>query len=512
MRPTTRRQFLRSAATGAAAAALVPLSALGPLNSLAAAPAGAHAAGDAAEGKRRNVLFIAVDDLRPQLASFGHAKMISPHIDALAARGTALLRTYCQQAVCAPSRASVMSGCRPDTTRVYDLQTPLRTVQPDIRTLNQHFLEAGYATLSLGKIYHHAAKDDPKWTEPPQHAPGGFPGYVTAEALAILKEVNAADETVKTKGALGKKRGPPTECADVPDDAYADGKLAAMACAKLAECAKAGKPFFLAVGFYKPHLAFACPKKYWDMYDRSKIDLADNPFQPRGAPDIAMHNWGELRAYHGVPQDGPLSDDAARELIHGYYACTSFIDAQIGRVLDALDREGLRESTVVVLWGDHGWHLGDHGLWCKHSNFETATHAPLVVASPDSPGGRKTTRLAEFVDIYPTVCELAGLPVPEHCEGVSLVPLMKDPDRPWKTAAFSQYPRGRVMGHTMRTDRYRLTRWLGKDGAVAGTELYDHEKDPHENVNVADDAAYADDLKALLAQFAAGWKGARPKV
>ena len=485
---TTRRCFLALAARGAVASAAVPVL------------LGRRAAGAAAEG-RLNVLFIGVDDLKPMLGCFGHKGIRSPHIDRLAARGTVFERTYCQQAVCAPSRASLMSGCRPDTTRVWNLQTPLRRVMPDVLTLCQHFKQNGYMTVSLGKIYHHYVKDDPPgWSEKPWRPTEGRwkgRGYLTAEAQAIA---------AKTDGG----RGPAWECADVPDEAYPDGVVAATAVAALRRLKD--KPFFLAVGFYKPHLPFNAPKTYWDLYPPETIDLADNPFKPKGAPDQAMTNWGELRNYPGMPKQGNLTEEQARTLIRGYKACVSYTDAQIGRVLGELKRLGLADRTVVVLWGDHGWHLGDHGLWCKHTNFESATRAPLILASPRVEGGKRTRRLAEFVDIYPSVCDLAGLPVPGHCEGTSLVPLMRDPERTWKSAAFSQYPRGGgIMGYSMRTDRYRYTEWQHRrTGEAVARELYDHEEDPQENVNLADAGEHKDLVARLSKQLKAGWKAARP--
>ncbi len=482
----SRRRFLTLAARGAAASAVGPFL------------LGRGAARAAAEG-RLNVLFIAVDDLKPMLGCFGREDIRSPHIDGLAARGTVLERTYCQQAVCGPSRASVMSGCRPDTTRVWDW-TPLRKAVPDILTLCQHFKQNGYTTISLGKIYHHYMKDDPLgWSEPAERPSGEWKGrgYLTPEAQEIA---------VRTDGG----RGPAWESADVPDEAYPDGVVATEAVAALRRLKD--RPFFLAVGFYKPHLPFNAPKKYWDLYPPETIDLADNPFKPKGAPDLAMTNWGELRNYPGMPKRGDLTEEQARTLIRGYKACVSYADAQVGRVLAELDRLDLADRTVVVFWGDHGWHLGDHGQWCKHTNFESATHAPLILASPRLAGGKRTRRLTEFVDIYPSTCDLAGLPVPEHCEGMSLVPLMRNPDRPWKSAAFSQYPRGRIMGYSMRTDRYRYTEWQHrKTGEVGATELYDHEADPQENVNLAADDRHKDLLARLSKQLKAGWQAARPE-
>ncbi len=468
----------------------------------------AGSAAQAAPDGAPNVLFIPVDDLRPQLRCFGHEQMISPHIDRLAAEGTAFLRTHCQQAVCAPSRASLLSGLRPDSTRVWDLNTLLHDTRPDIVTLPQHFRNHGYQTVSLGKIYHHGKQDDPEgWSSDPWRPEDAFPGHVAEQLRAERKRTQ---QEARARGERWSWRGPSTEAADVPDNAYADGRLADRAIEEMRRLSASGEPFFLAVGFYKPHLAFACPKRYWDLYPPESINLADNPFRPQDCPDIALHNWGELRRYSDIPKQGELPEDKARELIRGYYACASFIDAQVGRLLDELERLGLRENTVVCLWGDHGWQLGEHGLWCKHSNFETSTHSPLVISAPGRrAAGQATDALCEFVDIYPTLCELCGLELPDHLEGTSLVPLMDDPRRPWKRAVFSQYPRGKVMGYSMRTDRYRYTEWQGQDGVVA-TELYDHEADPGENINVAGRPENAELVAELSAMLAAGWQSALP--
>jgi len=457
------------------------------------------------------VLFIAVDDLRPQLHCHGHEQMISPNLDRLAAQGTLFRRTYCQQAVCAPSRASVLSGCRPDTTRVYDLNTPLRTTMPDVVTLPQLFKDHGYVTTSLGKIYHHGKRDDPvAWSNDPWMPPNPFPGCVTPENVALLQRLRAEASTPEVRAGI---RGAPIEAGDLPDDAYPDGQLTDKAIETLR--GQKGQPFFLAVGYLKPHLAFACPKRYWDLHQRDEIDLADNPFRPKDAPDIALHTWGELRAYHGIPRQGPLSDDQARELIHGYYACVSFLDAQVGRLLGELDTLGLGDNTVVALWGDHGWNLGEHGLWCKHCNYETSVHSPLIISAPDQKArGQPTDALTEFVDIYPTLTDLAGLSLPDHLEGVSLRPLMDDPKTPWKSDAFSQYPRGpNRMGYSMRTDRYRYTEWVQKaegGDTVLARELYDHQDDPGENVNIAGYEENAALVAELSGRLHAGWKEALP--
>ncbi|MCX5659742.1 MAG: sulfatase [Planctomycetota bacterium] len=436
-------------------------------------------------------------------------------MDRLAARGLLFERAYCAQAVCSPSRTSLLTGCRPDTTRVYDLETHFRKTLPNVVTLPQHFKANGYHTQAFGKIYHGGLDDPASWSSPLTYPKNEW--YQLPENRALMKKrlENLKDDDAKVSAvALGRIRGAPVECADVPDNAYGDGAIADDAIEALRKIKD--KPFFLAAGFLKPHLPFVAPKRYWDLYRREEIALADNPFFPKGAPALAGTTWGELRAYHGIPATGPVTDDQARTLIHGYLACVSYVDAQIGRLLDELDRLGLRENTIVVLWGDHGWKLGEHGLWCKHTNFEMDTRSTLIVAAPGQASagtpGKHTTALTEFVDIYPTLCELSGLPLPQHLEGTSFAPLLETPDRAWKQAAFSQYPRGGgVMGYSMRTDRYRYTQWQEqKSHKVVARELYDHQLDPEENRNVADDPANAKLVAQLGAQLNEGWRKALP--
>jgi arylsulfatase A-like enzyme len=295
----------------------------------------------------------------------------------------------------------------------------------------------------------------------------------------------------------------------MPDKAYSDGAIAEEAIRIMQQVKD--KPFFLAVGFLKPHLPFIAPKKYWDLYQPENIPMAANPFPPKNAPRQAMSNWGELRAYSDIPETGPLTDQQKRTLKHGYYACVSYVDAQIGRLLDELDRLKLRDRTIIILWGDHGWKLGEHGGWCKHTNFENDAHAPLICSAPgQKAAGGSSKRLVEFVDIYPSLCDLAKLPLPAHLEGSSFAPLLDAPDQPWKKAAFSQYPRGRnVMGYSMRTDRYRFTRWLQADGTEIATELYDHHNDPQENVNTAATPENVSVVEQLRQQLKAGWRAER---
>ncbi|MCP5116600.1 MAG: sulfatase, partial [bacterium] len=381
-------------------------------------------------GTPKNVLFIAVDDLRPQLGCYGDQRIVSPNIDKLASTGLRFNQAYCQQAVCAPSRISLLTGARPDTTRVWDLKTPLHTVWPDSLSLPHHFRDNGYESISLGKIYHHRGDDAEGWSQPDWHASGDWAGgwraYRDAEASRIANE--------------NDDRGPAFEAPAVPDNTYPDGMVADKALEELRHLKD--KPFFLAAGFVKPHLPFNAPKRYWDLYDPDAIKLPSQATWPEEAPEVALMNWGELRNYAGIPKQGPLDDDTARRLIHGYYACVSFMDAQVGRLLDELDSLGLRENTVVVLWGDHGWKLADYGAWCKHTNFEIDTHVPMILSTPgQANAGGSTDALVEFVDIYPTLAELCGLSIPDHCEGLSMAPLIDDPGRDWKAAAFSQYPR-----------------------------------------------------------------------
>jgi arylsulfatase A-like enzyme len=282
------------------------------------------------------------------------------------------------------------------------------------------------------------------------------------------------------------------------------------------------KAFFLGCGFLKPHLPFVAPKRYFDLYPAESIKLPNNCFHPKNVPDLALHRSGEFRVYSDVPDDGPFPESLLRDSLRAYRACVSYIDAQVGRVLAELDELALRDHTVVVLWGDHGWHLGEQDLWGKMTNFEIATRVPMIIAAPGQQrAGAKTNALTEFVDLYPTLCELCGLPTPQSLEGVSLVPVMNDPTRKWKTAAFSQYPRPghypaeahiRQMGYSMRTDRYRYTEWRGhQTGEVLARELYDYETDPQGNVNIAGEPESADLVKRLSRQLAKGWRGALPQ-
>jgi iduronate 2-sulfatase len=433
-----------------------------------------------------NILFIPIDDLRPQLNCYGHPQMITPHIDRLAAAGTLFERPYCQVPVCGATRASLLTGARPARDRFIEFDTWVDQDLPGARTLPQHFREHGYVTLSDGKVFHHWPDcAERSWSETPWMPPHGpdksWRNYLLDESRAVAAENDGA--------------GPPWECADVPDNAYFDGQTTDRAIADLRRLARVQQPFFLAAGLLKPHLPFNAPQRYWELYDHDQIDLADNPFAPHGAPPEALHNFGELRQYFHVPREGPIPDDMARMLVHGYYAATSYTDAQVGRLLDALDVLNLRQNTIVVLWGDHGWQLGEHGLWCKHCNFNTSLCAPLIVSAPDMCPGQRAAGLVEFLDIYPTLCELCGLPLPEHCAGRSFVPLLDNPGTPGKAAVFSRY----ITGDSVRTDRYLYTEWTHDDGTVSARMLYDHEADPDENVCLADSPEHVETVRQLSA-------------
>ena len=497
-----------------------------------------------------NILFIAIDDLKPLLGCYGNTIVKTPNIDRLAKRGTVFLQNYCQQAVCGPTRASLMTGMRPDYTKVWDLKTRMRDVNPDIISLPQYFKSQGYSTQGIGKVYDPRCVDSeidkPSWSVPyyktnKKYYPKelGEPALTRYQNPATKQLAAQYAKEAAAKGLKGSEANdyvttkvrPTTECEEVPDHAYNDGANTLQAKDILIQLSKQSGPFFLAVGLAKPHLPFVAPKKYWDLYQREQLPVAEFQNKPADAVNIAFHNAGEIRAYTDIPavlstanDKGfgiTLPADKQKELIHGYYASISYTDANVGILLNTLDSLGITDNTIIVLWGDHGWHLGDHNLWCKHSNFEQATRAPLIIAAPGL-AKKPTKSPSEFVDIFPTLCDLSGIPVPAHLQGKSLVPLMKNPDASVKTFSVSQYPRSgeiaenerlgyagtNVMGYSIRTDRYRYTIWM-KNGyrstdpfsaaLLVGSELYDYEKDPLEKVNFSGSTSYKK-IKATLHQ------------
>ena len=448
-----------------------------------------------ADAKKPNVLFIAVDDLRPELGCYGNPVIKTPNFDRLAKRGMVFTRAYCQQAVCSPSRASIMTGKRPDATRVWDLETHFRVALPNVKTIGQYFKENGYFSQGMGKIYHGGFDDEATWSTP----------WMTPKAPTYAKDPTPAD--VVKEDAKGKGKGVAFEAGDVADDFYTDGKTSRLAAQTIAELHKKGQPFFLAVGLSKPHLPFVSPKKYWDLYDPAKIPDTASPF-PVGAPAyVGDNDSGEFRAYTNVPPKDkklartPLPPAFAAQVRHGYYAAISYTDANLGIVLDALEKEGIADNTVIVLWGDHGWKLGDHEEWGKHTNFEIDTRVPLIVSFPgQKTAGQKSSSLVEFVDVYPTLADLCGLPKPD-VDGVSLKPVLENPAVTVKPVAISQYPKTAglnkkdgakgtakrdVMGYSIRDDRWRLTLWRSlADNKIVDTELYDEVNAPTEPENLA---------------------------
>jgi len=468
--------------------------------------------------RRPNVLLICVDDLKPLAGCYGSPLIRTPNLDRLASRGLLFERAYCNQAVCSPSRNALLTGLRPQSIGVYDLGTNFRLAVPDAITLAQHFKQHGWRTEALGKIFHvgHGNHEDPASWSVPHWGPRGGPagGYVLPQNRPPQPTREEARFTnVPEAKAAQLPRGAATECADVPDSTYADGRIAEEAIRRLqAAKQRPEQPFFLAVGFLKPHLPFVAPKKYWDLYDPQTLPMPAVKTPPIGAPPFAPTTWGELRQYSDIPATGPLDDAKARHLIHGYYAATSYMDAQLGRVLDALDSTGLAANTIIILWGDHGWHLGDHGMWCKHTNYEQAARIPLIIVAPGvTPPGSRTQALAESVDLYPTLCELAGLPAPKGLDGSSLAAILRNPQAPGKQAVFHVYPRGKLMGRAVRTQRYRLVEWkaIGQPASTAVLELYDYQTDPEETRNLA---ASQPDVVASLRSLLAAQPEAKPQV
>ena len=442
---------------------------------------------------RTNVLFIAVDDLRPELGCYGKEEILSPHIDKLAAQGTLFTRAYCQVAVCGASRASLMTGLRPTWKRFLSYNTFAEKDAPGAKTVAEELQVAGYHCISNGKIFHHK-KDtaDRSWSEPPWKPEVGGASFL--------------DPSSKDMIGGTKKRGPVLESPEVADNAYPDGQIADKTIADLKRMTKSKKPFFLACGFLKPHLPFYAPKKYWDLYDRQAIEIADNRKRPQNAPD-QLTGSAEIHSYHD--RGLTYNDDAwHRACRHGYYACVSYVDAQVGRIMKTLDQLDIRKNTVVVLWGDHGWHLGEHDFWGKHNVMHLSTRSPLIVSTPGSKGGQTCDRLVEFVDLYPTILDLVGLkPTNSELEGFSFKPLLDKPRMLWKKAAFSRY--GPAV--SLITPRFNFVRF--KDGEKM---LFDLNSDPEENLNLATYPKQKENLARLEKMLRAGWEkvlppSARPK-
>lgn len=453
--------------------------------------------------KPMNVLFITIDDLRPTLGCYNAPLIKSPNIDAIASEGIIFERAYCQAAICGPSRPSFLSGLRPDSTGVYGFKKTFREKAPDVLTLPELFKNNGYLTTYYGKVFHSEKKDPQSWSRPGnQTEPKNWRGY-------ILDESNFIDSVnIATPGP--PQYGPAFEMADAPDSAYPDSWIADSAIKILEEVAVSGEPFFLGVGFIKPHLPFVAPKKYWDMYNPEDIQLPEYRTKPVGSPLYSISYPGSITTrYSGFEDPKKVNDEMMLKLNHGFLATISFVDAQFGRLINRLKELDLYDNTLIVVLGDHGQKVGEYGAYNKNSNFEIDARAPLIVSCPGKRDkGLRTNALVELVDIYPSVCELVGIEKPGHLQGTSFNQLWEHPDMEWNDYAFSQRQVDAYLGNTMRTDRYRFVLWTlfeDRDSIVA-IELYDHETDPLETINIAPNPENKELIDKLLEEYYPAWE------
>lgn len=450
-----------------------------------------------AQEDRPNVLLILVDDLKPALGCYGDSVARTPNLDRLAARGMRFDMAYCNQAVCAPSRFTLMLGSHSTSTGLYGLGSQLREVVPNAVTMPQYFAKHGYRTESLGKVFHigHGNNGDAESFSVP-HFPDKVIEYLDPTSTDGRKLTR--EEALFTNQKLGQIRSLPRGAAfEAPvarDVDYADGRVAAETIRRLRAAKERreeqGTPFFITAGFVRPHMPFSAPAKYWDLFDPDDLPMPDYEDHPKNSPRVARKRGGEIKAYKPVPVEGEIGQALKQKLIHGYYASTAFVDAQVGKVVDELDRLSLAGSTIVVVWGDHGFHLGDLGIWTKHTNYEHANRIPIVFVAPGvAKPGSSTKQLTESVDIYPTLAELAGLPEPsgpQSIDGKSLVPVLRDPTARVRNHAFHAYPKAKL-GRAIRTERYRMVEWKNPsdDAETAEYELYDYESGPGERENLA---------------------------
>ena len=489
------------------------------------------------EQLKPNVLFVSIDDLRPSLGVYGDRVAKTPHLDHLASEGMTFMKTFAQAAVCAPSRASLMLGVRPDSTRVWHLGDKFREINPDAVTMPQHFATHGYHTVNLGKIFHNYMPDSVSWDEPDLR-PARYlrPDWLKRDGETFYINPKIGESQARKRDSLlrirpiryadGWNTGPAWEAADVHDTMYYDGALNSLAKKTLTRIAQSNQPFFMGLGYFRPHLPFTAPKKYWDLYDPMKIPLAANPDIPQNAPIHSMNSMYELRHYDGFghighpTSDYRMSEDTARILRHGYYASVSYVDALLGDLIGHLKQLNIYEETIIIVWGDHGWKLGDHNSWGKMTNYNIDLKVPMIIRYPEQENrGQKTWALTELVDMFPSLCELAGIAVPDYMQGKSFVPLLTNPDLEWKDAAFSQFHRRprvsadgkRYMGYSINTQEYHYIEWYdwfpdqGEKGAFRTSELYDVMNDPHETINLAPDQKYKAQITTLSKQLAAGW-------
>lgn len=425
-----------------------------------------------------NVLFIAIDDFRPELGGYGPTQAKTPRLDRLASQSIVFTRAYCQIPICMGSRASLMTGILPTATR-FDNDTYVEQDAPGVRTLPQTFKDAGYTTISNGKLFHHHKDTEARsWSEPAWRPK--------------ITHMHSHDPETTRRLSKTKQRGRIFESPDVADDAYLDGQVALKTIKDLDRLQQAGKPFFLACGFIRPHMPFYAPKKYWDLYDRDKIEIADNRYRPRDAPQ-ELKGSQEYRSYH-LSDLTPNSDDWHRMMRHGYLACTSYVDKLTGDVLDELQRLELADNTIVVIWGDHGWHLGEHNFWGKHNTTHLATRVPLIVKIPGAKSG-KTRAIVESIDIFPTLCSLADVAIPNTVQGRSFATLLEQPNQKFREVAYCRFG----LGEAVITDGFTYTRYDGGKSEM----MFDLEQDPAENVNVITKPEYAETaskMRRLLAE------------
>ncbi len=466
--------------------------------------------------ERPNVLLILVDDLKPALGVYGDPYAVTPNIDALANRGMRFDRAYCNQAVCAPSRNHLMTSTRSTSSGIYDLGRNFRSAHPNAVTLTQHFMAHGYRAEGIGKVFHigHGnVGDDASWSVPfLSESPIEYAMVDSKRGAELTREEAYFSNQMPPGGVGGLPRGAAWEVGEVGDDAYADGRIAREGVRRLQAASERDEPFFLVLGFTKPHLPFCAPEQYWELYDRDAFELTQVNRPPAGAPRYAPKNVfieiGNFFPCPDRPEELPFDRELQRTLIHGYYAAMSYMDAQVGHVLEELDRLGLEDNTIVVLWGDHGYHLGHHGTWTKHTNYEQDNRIPILIAAPGvTEPGTHTEAFIETVDLYPTLAELAGLPAPagpQPIDGLSQVPVLNGEADALRDHAYHAYPRGPRIGRAIRTARYRLVEWKepGASPDTAEYELYDYHADPDETRNLAAERpAVLEELKAILAGY-----------
>ena len=490
-----------------------------------------------ADQEKPNILFIVVDDLRPDLGCYGNTIIKTPHIDNLAKRSVTFTKAFCQVGVCAPSRASMMTGLRPDSTRVWHLEDKFRKTIPDVLTIPQYLHKDGYYTVSMGKIFHNHMPDSISFDEPDLRPEA----YKTKDMIGrdaesfyydegLRKELDSVrEERIKKNPKVyagGWAYGRAVECSDAPDSAFYDGAQTILAIETLKRLKNGEKPFFLALGLFRPHLPFVAPKKYWDMYNRDSIPMARNDYLPVNSPVMAVNPSSELKGCYDLeyvkhPSVFKLSADSARMLKHGYYACVSYVDACIGLLMKNMEELDLLRNTIVVITGDNGWKLGEHRAWGKHTNYMNDTRIPMIVYAPGmKSNGKQCSQLTEHVDLFPTLCQLAGITIPKYLQGSSLVPLLNDTEAKWKSAVFTQFHRKpnetpdgkRYMGYSMITNNYHYIEWRYWDyehktaGSIAATELYNLVSDEEENMNISSMPENRELVNDLSNRLNKGWR------